>query len=92
MDFKSSPSIRLHLIAAIMLCLCGCHHPTPVTPKDLFLIDYANVRHGILYHGTLSDNDGAVQATWTFEQNSQKGGTVLGGHIDVTVPYPNSLP
>jgi len=41
-------------------------------PKDFFLIDYAHFRGGVLYHGTLSDTDGVVQSTWTYEQGGQK--------------------
>jgi len=41
-------------------------------PKDFFLIDYANFRQDVLYHGTLTDTDGVVQSTWTYEQDGEK--------------------
>jgi hypothetical protein len=38
----------------------------------MHLIDYAHVREGVLYHGTLSDLDGAPKATWTYEEAGRK--------------------
>ena len=38
----------------------------------MHLIDYGHMREGVLYHGTLSDLDGAPRATWTYEKAGQK--------------------
>jgi hypothetical protein len=39
--------------------------PTPIR----HLIDYGHMRDGVLYHGTISDLDGPVRATWTYEDH-----------------------
>lgn len=38
----------------------------------MHLIDYAHLRGGVLYHGTLSDLDGVPKATWTYEKGGRK--------------------
>ncbi len=38
----------------------------------MFLIDYGHLRDGVLYHGTVSDLDGVVKATWTYELDGEK--------------------
>jgi hypothetical protein len=38
----------------------------------MHLIDYAHMRQGVLYHGTLSDLDGVPKATWTYEKGGRK--------------------
>jgi hypothetical protein len=35
-------------------------------------IDYGHLRDGVLYHGTLSDLDGTLRATWTYEREGKK--------------------
>ena len=38
----------------------------------MHLIDYGHLRDGVLYHGTISDVDGAPKATWTYEERGRK--------------------
>ena len=38
----------------------------------MHLIDYAHMRDGVLYHGTISDLDGSPKATWTYEEGGEK--------------------
>jgi hypothetical protein len=38
----------------------------------IHLIDYGHMRDGVLYHGTVSDLDGAPKSTWTFENGGEK--------------------
>jgi hypothetical protein len=38
----------------------------------MHLIDYANRRDGVLYHGTVSNLDGEPKATWSYEKNGRK--------------------
>jgi len=38
----------------------------------MFLISYAHMRDGVLYHGTFSDLDGEPKATWTYEKGGNK--------------------
>jgi len=38
----------------------------------MHLIDYGHMRDGVLYHGTISDLDGAPKATWSYEKGGRK--------------------
>jgi hypothetical protein len=38
----------------------------------MHVISYAHMRDGVLYHGTLSDLDGAPKATWSYEKGGKK--------------------
>jgi hypothetical protein len=48
----------------------------PRSPKvegsDRHLIDYAHLKDGVLYHGTVSDLDGSPKSTWTYEDGGRK--------------------
>jgi hypothetical protein len=38
----------------------------------MHVISYAHLRDGVLYHGTLSDLDGVLKATWSYEKGGKK--------------------
>jgi hypothetical protein len=38
----------------------------------MHLIDYGHLRDGVLYHGTVSDLDGTLRSTWTYEEGDGK--------------------
>jgi hypothetical protein len=38
----------------------------------MHVIDYGHMRDGVLYHGTISDLDGTVRSTWTYEEEGEK--------------------
>jgi hypothetical protein len=38
----------------------------------MHVIDYGHMRDGVLYHGTMSDMDGAPKATWIYEEGGRK--------------------
>jgi hypothetical protein len=39
---------------------------------DRRMIDYAHLREGALYHGTVSNLDGVPKSTWTYEDRGRK--------------------
>jgi hypothetical protein len=55
-----------------MLDMMIARRPPGVLGRDVHLIDYAHMVGDVLYHGTVSDFDGSVRATWTYEEGQQK--------------------
>jgi hypothetical protein len=44
---------------------------TPTPGREVHSLDYAHMVGGVLYHGTLSDLDGEVRSTWTYEESGE---------------------
>lgn len=71
--------IRAGIIVFIVFLIFGCDRtpksesvPSEKGGRHMYFIDYAHVREGVLYHGTLSDADGSPKATWTYEDQGKK--------------------
>jgi len=64
----------LNCLAVSMIVLAGCSGPGADAAADpsvpLHLIDYAHSDDGNLIHGTISDFDSDVKATWTTDTGS----------------------
>src|SRR5437899_7421410 len=73
---SANGQVAMWLAAAMLFsCNLGCARGTKKIAsggKAMQLIDYANIRDGILYHGTISDLDGPIRATWTYDKDGRR--------------------
>jgi hypothetical protein len=60
------------VLGASLISKLGCSKESESKIANIRVIDYGHMRDGVLYHGTVSDLDGAPKSTWTYEQSGRK--------------------
>jgi hypothetical protein len=60
------------IAAGFLTSILGCRQRAKTKISNMHVIDYAHIRDGVLYHGTVSDLDKSPKSTWTYEQGGRK--------------------